>query len=78
MLEDIELAEGALPPPDEPLVHALAVVGVAAGQGPHLRPHQQRVQAHGAVPRRPALPVPRAHPLQLQPVTAVPACVTAW
>ena len=39
MLEDVQFAEGTLPPPDQPLVHTLPVVGVATGQGSDLRPH---------------------------------------
>lgn len=39
MLEDVQFAEWTLPPPYQPLVHTLPMVGVATGQGSHLRPH---------------------------------------
>ena len=54
--DDVEVAERALAPGQEPVVDALPVEDVQARQPPRLLPGSQGVQADGALGLLPALP----------------------
>ena len=65
ILEDIQLTQRTLPSLEEPSVDTLSVIGMTAGQPPHLLARADELQAHGALPSPGLLSLPQPGELEM-------------